>query len=142
MAPQIEFISRLWYGDYKPDSTTFYSDVDPLDSQPWESPQPLKVSCDISTVKPTDYAAVIMSSNYTSVRLRYSTESETLPPCTLVQSSHAVKWCAEAMMNPNVIKGALCHGLWILTPNPHLLKGMVVEACHHDEIVSLAPPMK
>src|SRR4051812_3450145 len=87
LGAKVEFITRLWYGDYKPNSATFYSDVDPLDSQPWESPQPLKVSRDISTVKPSDYAAVIMSANYTSVRLRYSTEPETLPPRALVQSS-------------------------------------------------------
>jgi protease I len=126
LGAQVEFISRLWYGDYKPDSTTFYSDVDPLDSQPWESPHPLKVSRDISTVKPADYSAVIISANYTSVRLRYSTEPEALPPRTLVQSSPAVAWFAEAMRNPRVIKGALCHGLWILTPNPDLLKGRKV----------------
>jgi protease I len=126
LGAEVEFISRLWYGDYKPDSATFYSDVDPLDSQPWESPQPLKVSRDISTVKPSDYAAVIMSANYTSVRLRYSTEPESLPPRSLVQSSPAVGWFAEAMRNPRIIKGALCHGLWILTPNPDLLKGRTV----------------
>jgi protease I len=126
LGAEIEFISRLWYGDYKPDSATFYSDVDPLDSPPWESPQPLKVSRDISTVKPSDYAAVIMSANYTSVRLRYSTEPETLSPRALVQSSPAVTWFAEAMKNPRIVKGALCHGLWILTPNPDLLKGRKV----------------
>jgi protease I len=126
LGAQVEFISRLWYGDYKPDSATFYSDVDPLDSEPWESPQSLKVSRDISSVKPSDYAAVIMSANYTSVRLRYSTEPETLDPHSLAQSSPAVAWFAEAMKNPRIIKGALCHGLWILTPNPDLLKGRTV----------------
>jgi protease I len=30
------------------------------------------------------------------------------------------------MKNPRVVKGALCHGLWILTPNPELLKGRKV----------------
>jgi protease I len=126
LGAQVEFITRLWYGDYRPESTVFYSDVDPLDNQAWESPQPLKVSRDISTVSPSDYAAVIMSANYTSVRLRYSSEPETVAPRALVQSAPAVKWFADAMADPNVIKGALCHGLWILTPNPHLLKGRTV----------------
>jgi len=129
LGAEVEFLSRIWFGDYKPQSATFYSDVDPLDSQPWESPQILKVSRDISTVKPSDYAAVIMSANYTAVRLRYSTEPEKLDPRALVQSSPAVAWFAEAMKNPRVIKGALCHGLWILTPNPNLLKGRKV-VCH------------
>jgi protease I len=122
LGANVEFISRIWFGDYKPESATFYGDVDPLDSQPWESPRSIKVSRDISTVRSGDYAAVIMSANYTSVRLRYSTEPETIEPRALVQSAPAVTWFAEAMKNPRVIKGMLCHGLWILTPNPDLLK--------------------
>jgi len=123
---EVEFLSRIWYGDYKPASATFYSDVDPLDSQPWESPQSIKVSRDISTVRPEDYAAVIMSANYTSVRLRYSDQAVTTDLRGFVQSAPAVAWYAEAMKNRRVIKGALCHGLWILTPNPGLLKGRKV----------------
>ena len=30
---EVELVSRLWYGDYKPASTTFYSDVDPSDTR-------------------------------------------------------------------------------------------------------------
>ena len=126
LGAEVEFVSRIWFGEHQPKSATFYSDVDPLDSQPWESPQSIEVSRDISTVTPEDYAAVIMSANYTSVRLRYSTEPETLAPHLLVKSAPAVMWFAEAMKNPRVIKGALCHGLWILTPNPELLKGRKV----------------
>ena len=33
------------------------------------------------------------------------------------------------MMNPRIVKGALCHGLWILTPHPELLRGRRV-TCH------------
>jgi protease I len=126
LGAEVEFLSRIWYGDYKPESATFYSDVDPLDSQPWESPQSLKVSRDISTVKPGDYAAVIMSANYTSVRLRFSDQPATTNLRAFVQSAPVVAWYAEAMKNPGVIKGALCHGLWILTPHPNLLKGRKV----------------
>lgn len=32
-------------------------------------------------------------------------------------------------MNPQIVKGALCHALWILTPLPELLKGRKV-ICH------------
>jgi deglycase len=123
LGAEVEFLSRIWYGDYKPKSATFYSDVDPLDSQPWESPQSIKVSRDISTVKPGDYAAVIMSANYTSVRLRFWDQPETPDLHAFVQSAPVVAWYAEAMKNGRVIKGALCHGLWILTPHPDLLKG-------------------
>lgn len=123
LGAKVDLISRIWYGDYRPQSVTFYSDVDPLESQPWESPQSVKVSHDISTVRPESYAAVIMSANYTSVRLRWSGEREDMNPHAFVKSAPVVAWFADAMKNPGVIKGALCHGLWILTPNPELLKG-------------------
>lgn len=125
LGAEVEFLSRIWYGDNRPQSVTFYSDVDPLDSQPWESPHSIQVSRDISTVKSGDYAAIIMSANYTSVRLRWPSTLEG-PPCDLVKSAPVVAWFAEAMKNRTVIKGALCHGLWILTPNPELLKGRKV----------------
>jgi protease I len=40
-----------------------------------------------------------------------------------------VRLFAEAMADPQLIKGALCHGLWILTPRPELLAGRRV-ICH------------
>lgn len=124
---EVELISRIWYGDYRPAEATFYGDVDPLDSQPWESPSMIKVRRDLSTVTPDNYAAVIMSANFTSVRLRYPGEWQPgTDPRKFVQSAPAVVWFAEAMRNPTVIKGALCHGLWILTPNPDLLRGRKV----------------
>lgn len=70
-----------------------------------------------------DYAAVIMSANYTSVRLRHFA-----PPYDM-RTTPAVRLFAEAMENPRIIKGALCHGLWILTPRPDLLKDRRV-TCH------------
>jgi len=33
------------------------------------------------------------------------------------------------MENHDIVKGALCHGLWILTPNPRLLRDREV-ICH------------
>lgn len=137
LGAEVEFISRIWYGDWKPKTATFYSDVDPTDSQPWESPQPLTVSQDISQVKPTDYAAVIMAANYTSVRLRWWEDGSNFPytppddfdPREYVKQAPVVRFFAEAMRSPGVIKGALCHGLWILTPNPDLLRGRKV-TCH------------
>src|SRR5262245_38123031 len=65
----VEFVSRIRYGEYQPESTWFYSDVDPLDDQPWESPHRLQVARDVSYVDAhlEEYAAIIMSANYTSV---------------------------------------------------------------------------
>ncbi len=132
LGAEVEFVSHIWYGDWKPPQQTFYSDVDPLDNAPWESPHQLVVTRDISTAKPEDYAAVIMAANYTSVRLRWEDVPQGQDPVDVrayVQSPPIVRFFAEAMGNPRIIKGALCHGLWILTPHPELLQGRRV-TCH------------
>jgi protease I len=132
LGAQVEFVSHIWYGDWRPEQKVFYSDVDPQDDEPWESPHRLVVNRDISTVKPSDYAAVIMSANYTSVRLRWDDVPQGPGPVdarAFVQSPPIIRFFAEAMKDPKIVKGALCHGLWILTPNPELLKGRKV-TCH------------
>ena len=135
LGAEVQFISRIWYGSHKPSNDpVFFSDIDPIDSEPWESPQRLSVSRekDISAVQPTDYAAVIMAANYASVRLRWEElpqDRELVDARGYVQSPPAVQFFAKAMKDATVVKGALCHGLWILTPFPNLLKGRRV-SCH------------
>jgi protease I len=46
-----------------------------------------------------------------------------------VRTAPAVQFFAKAMANPKIVKGLLCHGLWLLTPMPELLKGRRV-ICH------------
>lgn len=127
LGAEVEFLSRL---AYPPDNTVnpaeFRSDVDPLDNPLDKIPDLLTVTRDIGTATPQEFAAVIMSANYTSVRLRYTTESDTSNLRKYVQSSPVVKFVAAAMRDPGIVKGALCHGLWILTPHPELLKGRKV----------------
>lgn len=136
LGAQVDFISRIYYGDYKPDSSwwkspVFYSDVDPSDQQAWQTPEPITLpdNNDVSVIKLEDYAALIMTANYVSVRLRYPDDPTITDPRVLVQSPPVVRFFAEAMKMPNLVKGALCHGLWILTPNPDLLKDRKV-TCH------------
>jgi protease I len=126
---RVDFVSRIWYGDYKPNSAVFYSDVDPSDQEPWQSPEKLVVEKDISTVTLDDYAAVIMSANYVSVRLRWSENTAFTDPRELVRSAPVSRFFAGSMKRHDIVKGALCHGLWILTPYPELLKGRKV-TCH------------
>jgi protease I len=126
LGAQVDFVSRIWYGDYKPESVTFYSDVDPLDSAPWESPHRLDVRRDITTVREDEYDAVIMAANYTSIRLRYADLPEDLSQFNAweqVRAAPVPRFFAQAMGNDRIVKGALCHGLWILTPYPELLRG-------------------
>ena len=122
LGAEVHFMSRLW-GQA---SQTFFSDVEEIG----HSPQTLEVNLDFQKVILEDYAAVIMAANYTSVRLRYFERPEGQPfSADMVKSAPAVQFFARAMANPRIVKGALCHGLWILTPHPELLKGRKV-ICH------------
>lgn len=118
----VHLMSRLWGNP----SVRFVSDVDKVG----EVPKYLDVSIDFEDVDMNEYAAVIMAANYTGVRLRYfqPPEGQPIRP-EQVCTAPAVQFFARAMANPKIIKGFLCHGLWILTPMPDLLKGRRI-ICH------------
>jgi protease I len=118
----VELISRLWNQPCK----RFVSDVE----VEGEIPKTIDVTVDLEARRPQDYDAVIMAANYTSVRLRYFE-----PPADGrvtrddVAGAPAVRFFADAMRQRDLVKGVLCHGLWILTPVPELLQGRRV-ICH------------
>ncbi|MEW7864927.1 DJ-1/PfpI family protein [Aeromonas diversa] len=133
---EVDFISRLWYGDYKPGhpswkSPVFYGDVDPSDNDPWQGPNKIQLgdNMDVSQVRLEDYDAIIMSANYVSVRLRYTEMADASSAREFVQSAPVPRLFAQAMARKELVKGALCHGLWALTPFPELLSGRKV-TCH------------
>jgi len=106
LGAKVELVSRIWWDDHnKPKSAVFYSDVDSTDEQPWETPDSVEVSCDVSTVEPSQYNAIIMAANYTSVRMRYPGE---LPPdgefdaFAHVQSAPLVKFFAKRVFYRNL----------------------------------------
>ena len=122
LGARVEFISRLW-GE---PAQRFLSDVD----QEGAEPTVLVVNIDLADRVPSDYDAVIMAANYTSVRLRHFVAEDGAPLSPEgTRTAPAVRFFAEAMKNPRVVKAALCHGLWILTPVPELLRGRRV-TCH------------
>lgn len=126
LGAEVDFMSRLW----NQSSLRFYSTVEPDSQGNVPSLEWLEVSIDFDKVNLDDYAAVIMAANYTSVRLRYFAPPDGQPVSPdLVRSAPAVQFFARAMQNPRIVKGPLCHGLWILTPNPELLRGRRV-ICH------------
>jgi protease I len=125
----VHFMSRLW-GQPR---VRFYSDAIEGDL-----PKTLDVDIDFQNVDVNDYAAVIMAANYTSVRLRYFEPPAGMPiSAEQVRTSPAVQFFAKAMANPKIVKGALCHGLWLLTPMPELLQGRRV-ICHEVVLADIA----
>jgi len=123
LGADLHLVSRLWGNK----ELTFLSDAV---NEPSRIARPLTVSIDLGQVRPTDYDAVIMAANYTSVRLRQFDvpAGEPVSP-ELASMAPAVRFFAQAMSDRTIVKGALCHGLWILTPRPDLLRGREV-ICH------------
>lgn len=118
---QVDFLTQLWG---KPERV-LVSDVDSED----KSLQRMVVKKEVADANPNDYAIVLCAANYVACRLREIPPMGSLADPSLVRSPAAVRFMAGAMMNPQIVKGALCHALWILTPVPELLKDRKV-ICH------------
>jgi protease I len=66
------------------------------------------------------YAAIIVPSAMVSDRLRYTDDVANLPPAT--------EFLRRAFAEPGVIKGIICHGMWLMAPVPELVRGRRVVA--------------
>ncbi|HSG81045.1 MAG TPA: DJ-1/PfpI family protein [Gemmatimonadota bacterium] len=70
------------------------------------------------------FAAVIVPSGMVSDRLRYSEHPTTeLPPAT--------EFLRRAFAEPGVLKGIICHGMWLVAPLPELVRGRPL-VCHNN----------
>lgn len=121
---KIDFLTYLW-GEKERKIICDITDTE----NPESAIHMMTVKKDVSEVNPNDYAIVLIAANYVSCRLREIPPMGNLGSTDLLRSPSAVRFYASAMTNPEIVKGALCHGLWILTPNPELLKGRKV-ICH------------
>jgi protease I len=69
------------------------------------------------------YAAIIVPSAMVSDRLRYSEDVNKLPPATA--------FLKRAFAEKEILKGIICHGLWLVAPAPELVRGRRV-VCHNN----------
>ncbi|MEV6350342.1 DJ-1/PfpI family protein [Actinoplanes sp. NPDC051851] len=67
------------------------------------------------------YSAIIVPSAMVSDRLRYSEDLSKLPPAT--------DFVRRAFAEPRIVKGIICHGLWLLARVPELVRGRRL-TCH------------
>lgn len=118
---ETDFMTYLWG---KPERV-IVSDV----TEPGQVAETMMVKKEIADCNPNDYAIVLTAANYVACRLREIPPMGSMGNTGLLRSPAAVRFMAGAMMNPQIVKGALCHSLWILTPLPELLKGRRV-ICH------------
>lgn len=124
LGARVDLLTYLWGNDAR----ELVPDIDSPD-KPIKDLRTLTVSKEVANANPNDYDLVIMVANYCAVRLREIMPMGSLGSPEEVATPPAVRFFAEAMENKRIVKGALCHALWILTPRPDLLKGRKV-ICH------------
>ncbi|MCX4748318.1 DJ-1/PfpI family protein [Kitasatospora sp. NBC_01287] len=62
-----------------------------------------------------EYAAVIVPSGIVADRLRYTERVDQLPP--------AATLLRRAFADPAIVKGIICHGMWLAAPIPQVIRG-------------------
>lgn len=67
---------------------------------------------------PRDFAAIIVPSGIVADRLRYTDDVTKLSPAT--------EFVRRAFAEKSVLKGIICHGMWLLAPVPELVRGRKV----------------
>ncbi len=72
-----------------------------------------------------DYGALIVPAGYVADYLLYAEEARELSP--------AVKLLQEIMADKSIIKGFICHALWLAGPLPEVFSGRKV-TCHNNII--------
>lgn len=71
------------------------------------------------------FAAIIVPSAIVSDRLRYSEDVNELSPATV--------FIQRAFAEPGIVKGIICHGMWLVSAAPELVRGRPV-VCHNNLI--------
>ncbi len=69
------------------------------------------------------YDAIIVPSGMVSDRLRYTDDLSKLPP--------AAEFLQRAFANKNILKGIICHGLWLCAPIREVIRGRRL-VCHNN----------
>lgn len=71
------------------------------------------------------YAAVIVPSGIVADRLRYTEDVDRLPPAAL--------FLRRAFADPAIVKGIICHGMWLAAPVPSVIRGR--QAVVHNNLL-------
>ncbi len=71
------------------------------------------------------YAAILVPAGMVSDRLRYTEDVNKVAPAT--------EFLRRAFANRNVLKGIICHGMWLCSAAPELVRGRRVTA--HNNLI-------
>jgi protease I len=112
---ELHFLTRLWGQP----SLTFTGHEYKVPFQVCESFE----NMDDATLR--SYSAIIVPSAIVSDRLRYTEDVEVLAPAT--------EFMQRAFAEPSILKGIICHGMWLLASTPELVRGRKVVA--HNNLI-------
>ena len=118
---EVHFLSRLWGND----RLTFLGH---------EFRAPFEVSEsfeDIDDETLRSFDAVIVPAGMVSDRLRYTENVAELPPATAFMQ--------RAFAEKDVLKGIICHGMWLMAPAPELVRGRRVVSHNnlHGDVINM-----
>ena len=115
---EVHFLTRLWGQP----SLTFTGH---------EFKEPFEARESFEGVDPKEFDAVIVPSGMVSDRLRYTEDINKLPPAT--------EFLQKAFAEPTVLKGIICHGMWLLAPTPELVRGrkVVAHVNLHGDVINM-----
>lgn len=105
---EVHWLSRLWGQP----SLTFYGH---------EHKAPFSCSESFEGMSDADlrsYSAIIVPSGMVSDRLRYTDDVLKLAPAT--------QFLKRAFSEPKILKGIICHGMWLVASAPELVRGRKV----------------
>ncbi len=112
---ELHFLSRLW-GQPK---ITFLGHEYRAPMDCWESFE------NMSDEELRTYDAIIVPSGMVSDRLRYTEDVNKIPPAT--------EFLKRVFAEESILKGIICHGLWLVAPATELVKGRPL-VCHNNLI--------
>lgn len=110
---EVHFLSRLWGQS----SITFTG-------HEYKAPFTCSKSFEnMSDEELQSYDAIIVPSAMVSDRLRYSEDPRQLSPAT--------QFLKRAFADTGILKGIICHGMWLVSPAPELVRNRRV-TCHNN----------
>lgn len=112
---ELHFLSRLWGQPY----LTFHGHEY---RAPFECHESFE-NMDDATLR--SYDAIIVPSGIVSDRLRYTDD--------ITQPAPAVEFIKRAFAEPSIVKGIICHGAWLVSPIPEVVRGRRM-VCHNNLI--------
>jgi protease I len=118
---EVHFLTRLWGQE----RLTFTG-------HEWKVPLEVDRSFeDMDDETLRSYDAVIVPSGMVADRLRYTEDVAELPPATA--------FLKRAFAEPGILKGIICHGMWLVAPAPELVRGrpVVVHNNLHGDAVNM-----